>query len=1201
LFSRRTYNFHSLPGSAPINSRRPGARATPGGQVHTINRDVQPGIDTVQLGQNDTTVRSLSRRPEKIGVLTGVFKTEGHAIQLGSTRRVRSQAPQRLVKIAEVMNPFPLNYARKWGVERIFLDGIQNHLPGDSGGTKLSISFLVDGQWRSFENMSGIDPSRVEGVRYADDGTGFDYGLLSETYSTKVNDGDDESAEEATPSGAAGENGEGLKLITLAALRLGFDVRIRSNDWQAVPRVIGKEIIVSGKSRTIKKSMNDIYRMPDKKGSSTTFLRNGTGREFNQLVEMTLKGAEQILLLRSNYQSLFKGAHGELVDLSGDIFIKNIHITSAKRENLLFGYNLTRISPNRDRNSTADIELHNAISDVLAELNAPSLIRDFILRAQAKGIDTIDTMALNTKCPNVNTRTYTTLRVPELWLQAFNLFGAKAVLGSNANLHDTRQIQEADRLAQALGFTVIQLPKELASYLVRCGVKSANQVNVSEDARLLGGETYDPQKILVTGRETSLTLAYRAAKWDLAAAARDLLANHMRRGRDSTELPLIEFQIKTDDFYEPMKWVPRGTDIKKATVLAIRISDKGSGYENDVLGTLFHAGDGTDVTGQFGEGMDKSAATVLRVAKDNGLDVQVKLASRGWVAMPFAVGTTINGKPATKLNYKIATGLSTRQGSATTLLGPPDELVELFDKRLGHLALPFNANFKPLHQTAAGQVFVGDLYSPTILNGTMYVHDFRVTEANKSRLLFSYNLYTRDISPDRDQIDPAVAQAAVADIIRSCLNPDVIKTIVRQASVEKNSERWEFIPISFSEANKAQGELYKKAFHEIYGAKAVLAGSSPFIQAEAIHKGYKPIEMHPNVRQTLINAGVMTDADVARENYTVDPIPYEKLSATERSVLDVFTKIDQILGLRGTGRPIIFDCVRLKDGTFKEEIAGFYKLDAGEPPYIQRAMLADLAAFAKVYIHEKGHEQTKKSDPEDGFRNFFEVFLTRFVMDQLAEGKGQPLSRPVASEDRTGFIDSALIEALEKEARVLKASLEEWQQAAHRAGDEVIRLQQSVYIAETRISTLEQSAEILAGARERAEAETRQEQQRRSAVEYELGEARAEIARQEEKLAALSRQQLAMRVVPLNFTDRIKEGLSRRWTLFFVAEYRAYLVRKEIEHDEYMETLNGNRYLSFERKQEIITEHLADNFPQPWFTKNPLWDLAKLPETVDEI
>jgi len=1003
-------------------------------------------------------------------------------------------------RLAEITSPTTLAYARKWGVERIFLDGIQNHLPSDSGGTHLEVHLLVRGEWHPLKDVLYLTPQEIDGIMYADDGRGFPYDMLGELVSTKVED-----------ENAVGENGEGLKMIGAAALRLGFDFMVRSRDWLGVARVFEKTI----ESQTIQKPLYDIYTIPRQNGSATYILRTGKNdEEFDKLAWTVLNGGKRVLLLRPDYSPLFKSRAGEVMDESGDIFVKGLFITDSKKDHLLFGYNLKKISANRDRTSTADSDLQEGIREVLLSLEHFSDIKMFLDKAYGRTDDTIDTTALVHARSTVN---------DESWVEAFySIYKEKAVLASPVQ---NARSAENNRLAEALGYRVITFPPGLAYYLNRRGVKFSEEVVSSGDTRLVGEETYSPELLRVSGRETSISLEYRAAKWGLDAVVRDLLANHMPRDSGSTTLPVIDFQYTV------------GPNRK---VLAIRVTDNGCGYDESVLGRLYSTKKAGAATGQFGEGLDMSAATILRIARDNALDLQVRFRSRGWAAMPFATHTTIAGNPVGILNYKIATGLQRIEGSTTTLFNPPEELVALFQS-LGSLALPFNPDHKVLHHSAVAQLFDGTRYGQAIPTGTVFVQDFRVSTALAPQMLFSYNLDTRDVSPDRDQVNPEVVKTAVADLIRSCMAEGVIRKIIQAASQADATDYFEFVTLEFPQPDNPQALLYKKIFHDIYGPRAVLASDSdPFVQAEAIHWGTVPIKLHPSIRQTLLNAGVMTDADVARENFTPRVVPYNNLTRAEKAVLDRYKDIDRILGLKNVGRPIIFDQLRLRDGTIREGIAGYYQQGGSDPAYIRRDQLANLPQFTEVYTHERGHEITRRSDPEDGFREFFERRLSTFVLERL--------------RNPTDSIPPAELTAMQEQVRMLAAQLDSLS----------ARLQdQSLDTTTQRIRAID--------------------------AEDEVARLKKQLADIQNQLSGAQKRNItALREA--HWSEKIVDRLRKTWTDFFTDRYSGYVRERQRAEQQYL-----RENAAFRNVRALVDKDLEQEFPPPWYTRTNLWDISYLP------
>src|SRR3989344_2286385 len=118
--------------------------------------------------------------------------------------------------------------ADRWGVARIALDGIQNHLPADSKGSTVNVDFLVNGGWVSRMNYQD---GPIQAIRFSDDGVGYSSELLGIFHSTKKGDSD-----------AVGYFGEGLKMLSAATIREGVNLELRSRDWSAKPVAVDLEI-----------------------------------------------------------------------------------------------------------------------------------------------------------------------------------------------------------------------------------------------------------------------------------------------------------------------------------------------------------------------------------------------------------------------------------------------------------------------------------------------------------------------------------------------------------------------------------------------------------------------------------------------------------------------------------------------------------------------------------------------------------------------------------------------------------------------------------------------------------------------------------------------------------------------------------------------------------------------------------------------
>lgn len=64
------------------------------------------------------------------------------------------------------------------------MDGVQNHLPSDSGGTKVWVQFLINNKRVSLEEAK-LNKKNIQSIRFVDDGVGFDVQNLILLWSSK--------------------------------------------------------------------------------------------------------------------------------------------------------------------------------------------------------------------------------------------------------------------------------------------------------------------------------------------------------------------------------------------------------------------------------------------------------------------------------------------------------------------------------------------------------------------------------------------------------------------------------------------------------------------------------------------------------------------------------------------------------------------------------------------------------------------------------------------------------------------------------------------------------------------------------------------------------------------------------------------------------------------------------------------------------
>ncbi|MDO8556290.1 MAG: hypothetical protein Q7R96_03900 [Nanoarchaeota archaeon] len=866
--------------------------------------------------------------------------------------------------------------ADQWGVRRVALDGIQNHLPGDSKGTKVSVEFLSKGTWIPYEQRAGLTPAEIEAIRFSDDGIGFSYELLGLFKSTKKGD-----------EAAVGQFGEGIKMLSAAALRENLGLELQSRDWSAVPFFTPFDI----EGNTGNKLQFEIYKPVQRQGSSTTFWTPTPA--FSQYV---LDLEQTVLHLSSTERRIFTTPHGAILGEhdKGRIFVKGVHITDSLQEKLLFGYDLLA-NTNRDRNVINEYILNNQIGNVLRDLTQPELIKRLLTEGRT-GKEYSEFRALYWKmredgCGQGGYK----FTHPDIWKNLFyEVYGEKAVLSAQDdwNNGDWAKKEAADKLAVIAGKKIINLNRDLSIMLAEAGVQRSTAINADENAKLLEGEQYDPNNIALRIAPTSLTTKYRMGAWNGRRILLDTLANHMPTdtgGRSVTIEYLVTQEDRFNNSDKILRWKKEHEKSFLDEIHAVRISDDGTGYATAFLELLLSSKAGTEAVGQFGEGL-KMLCTAFLTDKQAGM--KLKLRSRDWVAMPFATHVEADGTTAQRLNFRIAEGLQPIRGSSTTIYEPTSEILKVLRELPQHV-LTFNQDYtyKKLASGQEGAAFNGETFEEKsrIKNGAVFVRDFRITDDFKDHLLFSYNLTSRDIAPDRNTINMKTVREAVHALVAQRPNQEMIEKIVATAKDNKQ-DIYEYDPITFPADGfgEAHKDYYRETFHKRYGEKAVLYGGNPFLFAVATHHGYKPINMHPGVRETLHNAGVLTDSEVLNQGFTIDYVDPKDLTPEEQAVLGHYQTVNQCLAFQDTGAPTIYASVRAKNG---EELpyAGFH--DPNKKPeeavHIRRDQLRDLRTFVGTYSHEKNHQKTRASDPEDEFRQAFEDPLADRVTKEVEKRK----------------------------------------------------------------------------------------------------------------------------------------------------------------------------------------------------------------------
>ena len=859
----------------------------------------------------------------------------------------------------------PFGYeSQHWGIERIVLDSLSNHLPTDSDGTRISIDFHADGKWYSYHEGKELDPQSVAAVRFVDDGRGYDDLCLGILLSTKKED-----------EKAIGEKGEGLKMAVKASLEVGIDVELESTwnhnghgrkSWRAVAYGEKREL----NNTTATELVFAVDDLPTKNstGSQTTFRNIST--KFVEYVQNSLK--DKVLSLRQK-ENLFNGQSGSILDESGSLFVKGIYISDGYQDRLGFGYNLASASPNRDRNNVNPDEIKHGLRQIMNELSDVELIKHLVELGENQSL--LEYSVLRTDYKKViDEDTLQEVIIPDsyepvsrrnLWKQAFHeLYGEKAVLSSTQ-----------DDLARLNGLPVIKLDSTLSDFLQYIGIPRSDSVEFSHADLLLKDESYSSEELKLIPHTTGLTIDSGRRNWGALRIVLDTVSNHMADDSGGTQTQ-IEYYIRNEEHFNSFTWTP---DVpgRNEKVYAIRVIDDGDGYDVNILPLFFTTKEqeGTQ-TGGFGEGTKMVSMAVLRDQADES-SMGIKYRSRDGAAVPFLEEVSIDTHSTQRVNFLVAKGLSPLSGSTTTIYNPLGEVADLF-RLLHRYVLAFNEEYTPIHQTERATLFDARSYSLENgwLNQNIFANGFYITGEYHNHILFNYDLKISidELSPDRNNIkSPQLLRDSIKELIQSCYDPGVISRVVRSAREKKEEGLYEFIHVTFDD--EEHRDIWSRTFFDLYGNKAVLATDiKAMITAQ--EQGYTPVHLHDKIKSTLRDAGVLTDRDVISEGLVPELVEYDDLTNVEKRNFALLPSVDAaIFACRDDEAAFptvkVYSKLHTVRGEEKTNTLGYYHIES-DTIYLRRDQLHNARDCIMTYTHERGHQVTGGDHADKEFLDFFE-------------------------------------------------------------------------------------------------------------------------------------------------------------------------------------------------------------------------------------
>ncbi len=812
-----------------------------------------------------------------------------------------------------------LEYEKKnWGVERVCLDGVQNHLPSDSKGEHVWVRCLVGGKWVSIAEAKQ-QKDKIEAVRFADDGVGFDVKNLALLYSTKAGEGE-----------SRGQFGEGMKMMAAAALREGLEPEMESQNWRATPTP--KEVKIfdtrNNKEQIVQQLSFQVDHLAGDPmiGSRTTFHKPS-----ESFIEELMQIEKKVLDLRENYRPVFVGSTGEIADREpGGLYVKGIQVSNAKT---LFSYNFDDVETNRDRNSIISQGLEKRIFTIIEEISDKRLVKTLLQKSIVQ--------------PDAIECSYSWYEAKHLsvWAEGFyEAFGKDAVLDTRFTIPETLKHTPLNK---------IKLPSAITNILVKAKVKTDREATPD-----FWEETIP----------TSLTLEYGKDIWNEERILLDAVQNHLPHDSGGSSIGL-RFKTK-DGKWHSFEQLP---DVQDDQVESIKIYDNGRGYDSRLLGFFYSTKGDEASTGKFGEGLKMLCVASLR----KGIDMT--LHSQNWSSKSRALRQDIDGKQIDQLVFDVTHAVKKQemdddrnihQSSSTTFSNPTPELLKEF-RQINKKVLAIEKT-KPLESTQNGDMLSLD-------GGMVYVRELLIP--GDHNLLFTYHLPKLEIkNRDRSFVDQHELTPAIAGVWSQIEKPEVIKSFLFKANLEAQSgsgkEKVEFA----MQFTPKDAENWKKNFEEVFGKNTAIRDmrSEDYdAMQQNMHVGLELVSFPTAVYQVLKRIGLPTYESRLQEMTDVEYISDEQLTKEEKDLMEVLSAIDEYLP---NNRP---SSIKIYDRKTANQNVALGFSNGRDIFLLRQILSSFERAADVYVHEKTHHNTDGAQDASSGFRNYLTFALSRIATEQL--------------------------------------------------------------------------------------------------------------------------------------------------------------------------------------------------------------------------
>lgn len=876
--------------------------------------------------------------------------------------------------------------SKNWGIDRICLDGFQNHLPHDSKGENSFLQFLVGDKWMNCEEAK-LHKDEITKVKFADDGVGFDYTNLYYLHSNKSDD-----------SKSAGQFGEGLKLISMAAVNLGLGMEIQSRNW--IAHVEGEDVnlinnLSDNKEETHKKLVYkvDVYDGEPIKGSRTIF--NTPSKEF---IDYALKLPEYILpLSKKDYEFIGDKCSIVSTDVPGRLFVKGIYV---KDTNSLFSYNFDEAELTPDRNDFNHFNPKSNISELIRyDLDDPEIIKCIVANLIEVWKNSNDAYKADywklksddkRKAAEIELQYVSSKmegeRGARIWKEAFEEVSGIALAEKQGEEKPKIAIKTDYKIPEYLEkniqqYNLINLPKDWANYFIRIGIPSDKDILPE----------YIEDKVY-----TSIPLEYGEGLWESKKIVIDASQNHLPSDSKGSNI-FLRFQTEDEkwhDYRDMEKY--SDSEIKK-----IKLLDDGIGYDYKSLGVFASVKNHEKSGGKWGEGIKMLCAAALRSG------TKVELRSRDWLAIPDCEEVTLNSgkineKKVQQLFFKIKKAIPGKESllsdndipetleygyskgiekSSTTFIDPSPELIKEF-RNIRENVLAFN-NITPLASIGNNHLLSTD-------SNNLYIKSLLVPGEHSFK--YSYNFEDFDIETrDRNVITRDSSREQIRKILEGITDEKLISRIISDAVIYCDGEQKDFLEFETNfeiESGTPQADAWINAYMKLFGEKTALRSvkSQNFNAVhQAEHLGLKTITLPDNIAKAISGVKDSKGRYIPSIRGTTNeaiknarPISNELLKSKEKEIIKRLYKYNVFFEIAASNpeefKPIseirVYD---YDDNYLGPRAAGFAGRGVEDVNVInisRETLKQGLRESGDVFFHEAGHVYTGAEDADTAFRDF---------------------------------------------------------------------------------------------------------------------------------------------------------------------------------------------------------------------------------------